>query len=259
METPPVSLERLLAELVDRCREKGIGVFRGFINPEEHEVVDWDEEEGDLGSFLDVALQSGARMVYVHAFKFTEHELAEALEEAAPERLRQLEAFRAHLGDASSVTVMFRFDGLFHSWTKWAPWHDAFSALCHPEDESEEDTYDETEEDYAQAQRERKRLLDEAATALAHDPRFAECRNQAARLALLRRVKPDIEEEFPTEFQQRSVVQEAQAIYELDVRPKLASDSRQRVLELKQQGFSVSQIASRVSLKAAEVKRLLEE
>jgi hypothetical protein len=274
MGKPDDTLDALFEELLQRCKQKNLTVFRGDIDPEAHAVVDWDEAAGDVWAFLDAAVQVGTRMVYVQAWRFTEDDLESALEEefseesddesggasepVDPEWRQQLEAFREHVGKVSSLQVLFRFDGVFHAWTTSSDWYDAFCAL---RDEEEDEFLEEAEEDYdyREARQERQRLVTEAATALANDPRFAECRNQPARLALLRRVKPDIADEFPSEFAQRAVIQEAQAIFELDVRPKLRADPRQRVLDLKQQGFTLSQIAAKVSLKSAEVKKLLEE
>ncbi|MDY7229153.1 hypothetical protein [Hyalangium rubrum] len=78
-------------------------------------------------------------------------------------------------------------------------------------------------------------------------------------MALLRRIRPDVRDVAPSEYGQRAIVREAQAIFDLDVRPKLRENPKERVMALQRQGFTVAQIAARVSLKATEVQRLLNE
>ncbi len=198
MGKPDDSLDVLFEKLLEKCRQPNLTVFRGYIHPEEHEVVDWDEAAGDLWAFMDAAIQVGTRMVYVHAWKLTEDDLDTALEEdlsEGGERQEELEAFREHVGRISLLQVLFRFDGVFHAWTSSPEWYDAFCAL---RDAEEEEFLDEEED-------------------------------------------------------------EAEDIDEPEVRPPPRTDMLKRARDLKQQGFTLSQIAARLNLKSAEVRKLLGE
>jgi hypothetical protein len=258
----------MLDGLLERSKAKGLAVFRGSINPQEHQVVDWDEDSGDLWAFLDVAGQVGARMLYGHAWRFDENDLEGALEALEPGEddplelrdLRQrLDAYRTYLGHISSLHVLFLLDGVFHAWSRYAPWHVEFVDLRDAQDEEPLPEEDGEEERYEQLQERRKQLFADAATALANDPKFPDCPNETARLLLLRRLKPGLGDELSSPSALQEIVREAAAIYALDVRPRQRAAPRERALELKRQGFTVSQIAAKLSLKATEIEKLIAE
>jgi len=138
MPKTEVDLTRLRAEMMDYMRHTGLPVFYGIGMPEEEEFVYWDTREfPDWRQFIDVAKESGARMLLFSSESFDEEELDQAFEKLSEgdmpseDRLpyvRQLEALRRLVGQTSWVRVAFEHGGRWLAYELTAPWYDEFQS-----------------------------------------------------------------------------------------------------------------------------------
>jgi hypothetical protein len=135
------ALQEVADELVSRAHAKGMTLFHGFISTDQHALVNWDEGEEDIWAFLDAASDVGARMLYLHCWRFDEEQIENALlalasneDPEAEDQRTSIQDYRSRLGQVGTLTALFRFDGIFHAVTKTAPWYDEFVALTAPSD-----------------------------------------------------------------------------------------------------------------------------
>jgi len=124
--------------MMDYLRQSGLPIFYGLGLPEEDDYTYWDTRSfPDWRQFVDVARESGARLLIFSYDEFDEEELDQAIEkldecELDPEErlpyLKRFEALRKQVGHTDWVRIAFEHGGRWLAYERTAPWYDDFQA-----------------------------------------------------------------------------------------------------------------------------------
>lgn len=127
-------LDRLKADILEHFSKSGLPLFPSLGHPNEEGYTYWDTKQyPDWRQFLEVALQSGARLLTfsTHTFLETEldqvHELCDDLEIPPPERkagVKVMDAAADHLGETAWVRLTWHLDGRRFAYQRIAPWYE---------------------------------------------------------------------------------------------------------------------------------------
>lgn len=122
--------------MIDYLRHAGIPVFHAFGIENDDEFTYWDSNSfPDWRQFVDVAKESGARLMLLATETFDESDLDlgfEKLEECEisadgrREFTRQFETLRKHVGQTAWVRLAFDHSGQWLACEFIAPWHDDY-------------------------------------------------------------------------------------------------------------------------------------
>ena len=135
---PPteLDLDRLRSEMMDYMRDTGLPIFYAVGAPEEDDYIFWDTGAfPDWRQFVDVAKESGARLLVFCSQALTDGELEQAMEklsecdlnrEESGFYLKQFEALRRRIGQTAWVRIGFEHSGRWLAYELSVPWHDEF-------------------------------------------------------------------------------------------------------------------------------------
>lgn len=245
-------------EIQEYCELHRLNVFSGYLTREHETVAVWNVTRShDWKAFLEVAASRDVSLIYLDWVTFEEHFVDEALiraeeilegAEADPqvdEYNRELEAFRAHAGLTGVVEIAFALDGVWHVFEWQAEWFTEFERCV--------DAWD---EGAVHPRRLPRARLHDLANQLVNHPKYQVCQSKAQRRYVL-------EQLLGREFESvrasdvTAVLDRAEAIFELEIKPLERSYLKQRARELKAQGLSIEAIAGSLGVSRAAAKALL--
>jgi hypothetical protein len=245
-------------EIQEYCESNGLSVFSGYLTREHETMAVWSVSRSrDWKAFLDVAVSRAASLVYLDWVTFEEPHIDEALirggesgdaaepDSHAEEYNRELQSFRPHAGLTGVVEIAFSLGGVWHVFEWQADWFAEFERLV---DAWDEGAY--------QPRRLPRARLHELANQLVNHPKYQACRSKAQRRYLLEQLLGR-EVEFLRPSDVTGVLDLAEAIFELEIKPLERSYLRQRARELKAQGLSLDAIAGNLGVSRSAVKALL--
>jgi hypothetical protein len=161
MPQTELDLKRLRSEMVDYIHQAGLSVFYGIRTPKEDEHTYWDVGSyPDWRQFIDVAKESGAKLVVFSSADLDGDELDQAIEkleecDLAPEDrrqyLKQFEGLRKRVGQTAWVRAAFEHAGHWLAYQLSTPWHEEFESalddleMYFPYDELEDEEEGEEE------------------------------------------------------------------------------------------------------------------
>lgn len=245
-------------EVQEYCESRGLTVFSGFLTREHETVAVWNVARNrDWRTFLDLAASRSATLIYLDWVTFDEHHVDDALirvderaeaAEADPqvdEYNRELDGFRTQAGLTGVVEIAFSVGGVWHIFEWQAEWFAEFERLV---DAWDEGAY--------QPRRLLRSRLHELANQLVNHPKYQVCRSKAQRRYLLEQV---LGREFESvrASDVGVILDRAEAMLELEIKPLERSYLRQRARELKAQGLSLDAIAGSLGVSRAAAKALL--
>lgn len=136
MPQTELDLDPLRSEMMDYMRHTGLPIFYGLGDPEEDNYTFWDARAfPDWRQFVDVAKESGARLLMFSAETFADADLDQALEKLSEcdmnteDRhyyLKQFEVLRKRIGQTAWVRIAFEHAGRWLAYERTAPWYDEF-------------------------------------------------------------------------------------------------------------------------------------
>ncbi len=140
MPQTELDLDRLRSEMMDYMRDTGLPIFYGLGTPEEDDYVFWDTAAfPDWRQFVDVAKESGARLLLFSSQALTDTDLEQAIEKLGECDLnredrgffmRQFEQLRKHVGQTAWVRIAFEHSSRWLAYERTVAWHEEFrSAL----------------------------------------------------------------------------------------------------------------------------------
>jgi hypothetical protein len=245
-------------EIQEYCEMHRLNVFSGYLTREHETVAVWNVARSrDWKAFLDVAASRGVGLIYLDWVTFDEHHVDEALvrgdetheaTEADPqvdEYNRELEGFRTHAGLTGVIEIAFSLGGVWHVFEWQAEWFAEFERCV--------DAWD---EGAVHPRRLPRARLHDLANQLVNHPKYQVCQSKAQRRYLL-------EQLLGREFESvrasdvTGVLDRAEAIFELEIKPLERSYLKQRARELKAQGLSIDAIAGSLGVSRAAAKGLL--
>lgn len=245
-------------DIQEYCDTRGLHVFSGYLTREHDTVAVWNvSRTQDWKGFLDVAASRGAGLIYLDWVTFEESFVDDASirseepvegAEADPrtdEYNRELDGFRAQAGLTGVVEIAFSLNGAWHVFERQAEWFGEFERLV---DAWDEGAY--------QPRRLPRTRLQELANQLVNHPKYQVCRSKAQRRYVLEQLLGrDFEAVRASDV--AGVLDRAEAIFELEIKPLERSYLKQRARELKAQGLSIDAIAGSLGLSRAAAKALL--
>ncbi len=261
MGNPDTNADRLL-EMVGQirayARERELTLFYGYVGGGD-DAIQWNEEQGGgWREFVDCAKSLGARILYLNWAPFEEFQVADALEEAqalpaaapgaaardAASLSQEIEGYREKVGLTAVIDLAFLADGIFHTLEIEADWFRAFQELL-PEGEGDEGVNDQA----------REQLVRKWAPKLASAPEYARCTTRGEQRHVLRKLA-GAEYDGPAA---EEILDEAKAIYELEVYPERARRLGKEARELKARGETLQGIAAKLGVSNWQVRKLLAE
>jgi len=135
---PPtdLDLDRMRNEMLGYLRQAGLPVFYGLGGPDEENFTFWDTRGyPDWRQFVDVAKESGARLLVFSSSALDEADLDMALEHLeettidADERHQfqeRISGLRRKEGQAAWVRIAYEHEGRWFAYERIAPWYDEF-------------------------------------------------------------------------------------------------------------------------------------
>lgn len=245
-------------DIQEYCEPHGLNVFCGYLTREHETVAVWNVARNrDWKAFLDVAVSHTARLIYLDWVTFDEHHVEDALirgdepadgrepDPQVDEYNRELEGFRAHAGLTGVIEIAFSVSGAWHVFEWQAEWFAEFERLV--------DAWD---EGAFQPRRLPRARLHDLANQLVNHPKYQVCQSKAQRRYLLEQLLGREFESIRTS-DVTGVLDRAEAIFELEIKPLERSYLRQRARELKEQGLSLDAIAGSLGVSRAAAKALL--
>jgi hypothetical protein len=245
-------------EVQEYCESRGLTVFSGFLTREHQTVAVWNVARNrDWRAFLDLAASRSAALIYLDWVTFEDHHVDDAFirgddsaeaAEAEPqvdEYNRELDGFRTHVGLTGVLEIAFWAAGVWHVFEWQAEWFAEFERLV--------DAWDEGA--YQPRRLPRTRLHD-LANQLVNHPKYQVCRSKAQRRYLLEQLLGR-EFEAVRASDVGGILDRAEAMFELEIKPLERSYLRQRARELKAQGLSLDAIAGSLGVPRSAVKSLL--
>ena len=245
-------------EIQEYCDVHGLSVFSGYLTREHETVAVWNVSRSrDWKAFLDLAASRGAALIYLDWVMFDEHHVDEAMirGDEAHERAeadadvdeynRELESFRAHAGLTGVLEVAFSLSGVWHVFEWQAEWFAEFERCV--------DAWDEGAMHPRRLARSR---LHELANQLVNHPKYQACQSKAQRRYVLEQILGREFESIRTS-DLGGVLDRAEAIFELEIKPLERSYLKQRARELQAQGLSIDAIAGSLGVSRAAAKGLL--
>jgi hypothetical protein len=136
MPQTDLDLNRLRSEMMDYMRQTGIPIFYSAEGPDDEDYTYWNARAfPDWRQFVDVAKESGTRMLMFSYEMLLEGELEHALERLADcdmdasdrsDYLRKFESLRRHVGETTWVRIAFEYGGRWLAYELAAAWYDEF-------------------------------------------------------------------------------------------------------------------------------------
>src|SRR5574341_1324779 len=235
-------LRQMGDEILNYCKEQGLRVFYGFVGDSKDKHVYWNvEHDGNWTSFLEVAKSLDLKFIYLVFTPFEEFQVEEALE-AEDEDKRKIESYRSKVGYIACIDVVFLYGGVFHIFQSLADWFKEFVELTGKNEGDEE--IDETV-DIA--------VVNEWGDKLANDSRYGTCKNKSQRKFLLEELAGDEFLELPEE----DILETAEKIYFLKVKPKEDQRLKKEAKKLHDQGLNLNSIAQKLGISRDRVSGLL--
>jgi len=138
MPKTDIDLSRLRSEMLDYIRQTAMPVFHTWSPLGDEGVLLWNNAAfPDWRQFIDVAKESGARLLVFAAQQFGESDLEQAFEKldecelGADERhtyLKQFESLRKYVNQTSWIRLAFEHGGRWLACEFIAPWQDDFDS-----------------------------------------------------------------------------------------------------------------------------------
>lgn len=253
-------LNKFKDELVSFLKNEGFVVFYGsyLSGKEESSSVYWDNEvEQDYKQFLRVAKDQGIKTIYISTITFEESDIEECLGDLSEEEdineetvqtRKKLERFRNKIGELCQLYIFFLKDGIPHFFVKSADWYEEFNELAKTI-ESLEEKYEEEIEEPSEEE------IEQYAKKLAYDPGFQKATKNVTRDFVVRKMFGD--ELYKKNIRTSEVINGALAIYELEIKPKIESEQKKKILELKGKGLTNIEIAGKLGLPINKIPYLL--
>lgn len=247
-----------IRDIQEHCEGHGLSVFSGYLTREHETVAVWNTARGrDWKAFLDLAASRGAPLVYLDWIVFDDAQVEDAViraeeggEAGEPDPQiddynREIESFRAYAGVTGVIEIAFSLGGVFHFFEWQAEWFAEFERLVEAWDDG---AY--------QPRRLARTRLHEMANQLVNHPKYQVCQSKSQRRYLLEQLLGrDFESLRASDA--AAILDRAEAIFELEIKPLERSFLRQRARELKAQGLSLDAIAGNLGVSRAAVKALL--
>lgn len=138
MPQTELDLTRLRSEIMDYLRDIGLPVFYGFGLLDDDDFTYWDTRTfPDWRQFLDVAKESGARLLVFSSETFSEEDLDEAFEKLSECEMdsedrvpyvKKFEAMRRRVGHTTWLRLSFEHGGRWLAYELIAPWQEEFDS-----------------------------------------------------------------------------------------------------------------------------------
>lgn len=245
-------------DIQEYCDTHALQVFSGYLTREHETVAVWNVGRNrDWKVFLDVAAARSVGMIYLDWVTFEEYHVEDAMlrgdegsdagepDPRMDEYNRELEGFRTHAGLTGVIEIAYSLGGVWHVFEWQAEWFAEFERLV---DAWDDGAY--------QPRRLPRTRLQELANQLVNHPKYQACRSKAQRRYVLEQMLGrDFESVRASDV--AAVLDRAEAIFELEIKPLERSYLRQRARELKAQGLSLDAIAGSLGVSRAAVKALL--
>jgi hypothetical protein len=248
------ALLKTVQEIQETVRAKGLQVYYGYL-AEETSVpsVHWNSENGgEWGRFLDCAVELGAKVVYVNWAPFDQFQIDEVISALRSdgselpgngedsESLAQIRAFQSKVGLTCVVDLAFVANGILHLYQETAEWFDEFGEVAGEEGDEEEENGQELP----------IAGINEWATKLASDPKYATSKN---REYLLERIAGGEFAHLPL----YRVLRRAEAIYETDFKEGAEERLAAEVMRLRCEGLNQNAIALKLGISRDRVSAIV--
>jgi hypothetical protein len=248
-------LRRTAQDMIRYAREAGLVLFYAVLGDGEHDLLWINEQGGSWEEFIKVAVEAGAKVLYMSWAPFEEFQVDEALEAARrraessesfdPELEKKIERFRDRVGLVALIELGFYLGGIRHVYRLTPEWFDAFEDLVSAVEEDEEEEDEESEEvDMG--------VVRQWATTLASHPRFGRCKTYGQRKYLLETLAGGAYEKLPVE----DIVSRAEAIYAVDILPGEEERLRGEIRRLREKGLPLSVIAVKLGISRDRARAL---
>jgi hypothetical protein len=139
MPQTELDLKRVRSEMIDYIHQSGLPVFYSTCTPDPESALFWDGASyPDWRQFVDVAKESGARLLVFASEELTQAALEDAFEKLddceldSDERrtyTRQFEALRKRVGQTAWIRMAFEHGGQWLNYALSAPWHEEFESV----------------------------------------------------------------------------------------------------------------------------------
>lgn len=163
-------------------------------------------------------------------------------------RLQKVKACQDRIGQilVLNVKVFIEHPRLILSHQILSSW--AVDFVSHDEEDNAE--WDEQEDQDPKV----RKQIETLARRLAQDPRFADAKNREAQAYLAESI---FDSESIGEIDSWVLAQKANAIFSVDIKPKLEAELREKAKQLKVQGNSLKNVAEQLGVTVGHVQRLL--
>jgi hypothetical protein len=254
-------IDRMFEKLVAEARGLPIVVLHGL--PQVNSVWLWTGEPGAEAEYIDIARQTGARILYSHieVFDFKTEVRIQVLgsdidfqeDEGEPQQVaaayRALDDWSGRSGETAWFRFRFLVDGIAHDLHVFPEWFDKFMAAVDgyiPKLESEWTEQEAESRQFAMAEQKRE------AEELARSERYAKAKNESQRRYVA-------EEMFPSKdrWEIDQLAELAALVYWDKVEPERERALALKADELYEGGLSMVEVAARLGVSKDRLNRVL--
>jgi hypothetical protein len=158
-----------------------------------------------------------------------------------------------YFGSLYAFALYYFSDGICHRYDREAHWYAKLTEAVKSLKEELEAAEAELEEEEIRELTEKER--EDIAADLARNELFQQAGNQNARRFALKKKFPKLVEEHYLQISE--IIDHAKGIFELEIKPELERAMDNQIAELSRQGLNTDQIAKKLNLPAARVKKAL--
>jgi hypothetical protein len=119
-----------LSLMRDRCAQKGLKVYPGWVDGRSTVKIYWKGEDPyDWRTFIDFAASLSVQLTYLHAHRLDETDISGAGRNPSARSAPSfpLEQARARVGEIAWIELGFFSGPAYHAYAKTEPWYDS---LC---------------------------------------------------------------------------------------------------------------------------------
>jgi hypothetical protein len=266
----------VIEEIQKWCKTNDIICFIGSTQDEPYIIYSYEKESNNEWSkFLQIAKKLNVNIIVLEKeinllktlYDFVFEQIIEDVELDSRMKERYQNAL-AHDGEIALIKLTFHYNDICYKFSVTSDWyidfHFASKEVEEPsDDETEEDNSENRTSSVVNPQNEtiQRRLseqeVEEFARKAIENKEFIKSKSRIQKQEIIKKMlKESLGEEYSeSSYHYWNVIRRAEEIFEMEIRPKLESEIKQKVLELKAQGLKKVEIRSKLDISQGMVDR----
>jgi hypothetical protein len=266
----------VIEEIQKWCETNDIICFIGSTQDEPYIIYSYEKESNnDWNKFLQIAKKLNVNIVVLEKeinllktlYDFVFEQIIEDVELDSRMKERYQNAL-AHDGEIAMIKLTFHYNDICYKFSVISDWYIDFHFASK---EVEEPSDNETEEDNSEnrtfsavnpqnetiSKRLSEQEIEEFARKAIENNEFIKSKSRIQKQEIIKKMLKDSlgDEYSESSYHYWNVIRRAEKIFEMEVRPKLESEIKQKVLELKAQGLKKVEIRSKLDISQGMVDR----